>query len=530
MKRYFSLCAALVAAIRIVLAFPVTVPNVGSGQLKVCGQNMRNYFVVNIDPSRTGYSTVTGLETKTNKIVTAFRELDADIYAMCELENNDSVMHYLTNAMNEAAGQEIYAYVKDDNVYSSSEMVKSGFMYRKDKVKPYGSNISATSSYYYRYTMRIQGFEEIATGERFVLSMNHFKAKDSTTDQGEAKREANASDLVTALKRISSDPDILIMGDLNCGIDESPLQTIVDQGYVEQLLREDSTAYSYIYSNEQQLIDHVFANESMQEQITGAGVCHINTGTSKNGSYWYSDHDPYLVGMTLSSSATPTPDTDTDSDECTPITAPQDFTSGLGDFTPWTVSGSGASWYSNKYGACCNGYNKKATESWLISRAFDLKDMSSATISFQHNIYKNNGNGDYTTKQTLWYSTDYTNVDDPREATWHQLTIPKYSVATWSQCDVELPAEALTDDLRFAFKYMSNDSTGNFWEISYAALNSICKTTALEEVVEPIDLFDEDTRVFTILGQEVTARKETLPVGTYILVNAGKREKVWIRE
>ena len=98
------------------------------------------------------------------------------------------------------------------------------------------------------------------------------------------------------------------MGDLNCQYDESPLQILVNAGYEEQLLRFSSDAYSYCYYGERQLIDHVFANSTMAEQITGADVFHITTSCGDesylNYEYRYSDHDPYVIGINLKEGTT----------------------------------------------------------------------------------------------------------------------------------------------------------------------------------------------------------------------------------
>ena len=77
-----------------------------------------------------------------------------------------------------------------------------------------GSTSSPYSSGEYNARMRIQAFKENATGELFVLSMNHFKAKTSS-DDGEKTRIQNASNLISKLKMVTSDPDIraIVSGD-----------------------------------------------------------------------------------------------------------------------------------------------------------------------------------------------------------------------------------------------------------------------------------------------------------------------------
>ncbi|MCM1310448.1 MAG: choice-of-anchor J domain-containing protein [Bacteroides sp.] len=455
--------------------FPVSLPNIGQGRLVVCGQNTRNYFVEGLNAERPDYHDEAGLKDKTQRMVKVFRYLDADIYALCELECNDAAISYLTAALNNAAGQDVYAYV-NDNQSAGNEQTKSGFIYRTDRVAPFGSNTAASSQQWYRYTMRIQGFRELASDERFVLSMNHFKAKDTTEDQGAAKRERNAQDLVNALSRVTNDPDILIMGDLNCLADESPLITIANAGYTNILLKYDSKAYShYYYGN--QLIDHIYANESMEEQINGAGVFHINTGTNKSGQYWYSDHDPYLLTVNLG---------DENPEQTEILNYSQDFKTGLGDFTVNTTEGT-ISWYINdSYGAVINGYNRQVPiESWLVSKSFDLGGYESAQLTFRHNLYYDNSNGQYEQLQTLWYSTDYS-AESPTSATWHQLTIPEFGIKRWVDCTVSLPEEALTDNFRFAFKYNANESAAaNYWEIDSAVLKATPVKTEFDDVLQP---------------------------------------------
>ena len=273
------------------------------GRLRVCGQNMRNYYINydNYNSSRANYDHA-AFAQKTARIVDAFLEIDADIYAMCEVEACELVLTQLADSLNKYAGEVRYAAAKDGiNVKwdSYDNNIKSGFLYRVDKVKPYRNNTQASSWNYYKNTMRIQAFEELATGERFVLSMNHFKAK--TGSGGEQTRKDNANHLLNALKKSLGDPDILIMGDLNCELGEEPLNMLENAGYMEQLVRFDEEAYTHCYSGGE-LIDHVFANESMSTQIVGAQIFHICTtwcGDYDNYSTTYSDHDPYAVELNL---------------------------------------------------------------------------------------------------------------------------------------------------------------------------------------------------------------------------------------
>lgn len=199
-----------------------------------------------------------------------------------------------------------YTYVSDgiSTTWSPNQdnNLKSGFVYRRDKVKTVGgSNPGSPGSAYYSRTMRIQVFEHLASKEQFTLSMNHFKAKDSSSDAGESQRLSNANNLMNALNRYAYDPDILILGDLNCEVGEAPLNIIENAGYEEQILLYDPSAYSHCYGGGE-LIDHAYANSSMAAQIVNAYVVHISAyrcNASVPQSASYSDHDPYVVELSM---------------------------------------------------------------------------------------------------------------------------------------------------------------------------------------------------------------------------------------
>ena len=280
---------------------PVTIPNVGDARIRVVGQNMRNYLT-NFEASNADCANQSEFDEKTNKMANVFIALQADIVAVCEAERNDEILGYICNAMNTIAGKNVYTFLTD-GFYAHADAgdyqaIKSGFIYNKEKVTPQGSMVSPYSgSGEYAARMRIQAFKENSTNEVFVLSMNHFKAKSSYGDQGESVRLENAANLISKLKTIKTDPDILIMGDLNAYTNETPVQNLIEAGYEEQLVRFDANAYTYIYKGTKGILDHAMANSTMATQITGAYAYHINTAGGYN--YKYSDHDAVLVGLKL---------------------------------------------------------------------------------------------------------------------------------------------------------------------------------------------------------------------------------------
>lgn len=274
-------------------------PDLGNARIIVLANNLQNYYINYDESDRPSYDDEQGLALKTQRIVSMMVASNADIFAFCEVEAKPVSLDRLVSEINTQLGSEVYASVYDGmNIATDSydNAIKSGFIYRIATVEPYGNNYAATNVAYYRNVMRIQAWTEKATGERFTLSMNHFKAKSDPVSQ--AKRVDNATWLVNGLNSSKvKDPDILIMGDLNAEMDEDCIAVIEDGGYEEQLLRYNAYSYSYIYQGSRELIDHAFANSTMASQITGAAVWHTNTSVSYNARY--SDHDAVVVGLRL---------------------------------------------------------------------------------------------------------------------------------------------------------------------------------------------------------------------------------------
>lgn len=459
---------------------PVSLPAIGNGQLKICAQNLQNYYY-NLNSGRGNY-TPDEFVDKTRKIVDAMIWINADIYAFCEVEAQPIVLQQLADSANARVEGNPYSAVADgiSETWSSSAdyNIKSGFIYRNDKVRPVGSNVPVYNSNYYRNTMRVQAFEELISGERLTVSMNHFKAKDSSDDAGESTRITNATRLAQNIQSLALDPDILILGDLNCEVGETPLNIIENAGFEEQLLKYNTNPYSHCYGGGE-LIDHVYANASMAEQITGAGLFHISTNcgadASANYGHRYSDHDPYVVGVNLVSLAS------TDCEEVQYDYLPLNGT-GLGEMRAISMSGSYNWQYDNRYGAKCTD---KGGQDWLLTPAYDLSQAGTVTLNFDHTIgYANT----MSTEQTLWVTGDF---EDVVNSQWTQLLIPTYPTGkNWNfvNATVNVPLSTVGANTVFGFKYDVPDNATNSptWEIKNLSVVITCDDaiSALDEVSE----------------------------------------------
>lgn len=460
-------------------------PEPETGSLRVCAQNLNNYYYNYTQSTRPSYSDEAGFQEKTQKIVNAMLDIDADIYAFCEVEATPIALQHLAEAMSTQAGEAgRYVAVSDGIDYTwyegiSDNQIKSGFIYRTDRVKTYGSNASAVSGNgYYAHTMRLQVFEQKENGERLVISMNHFKAKDSSSDQGASMRETNATNLLNALKKVSVDPDILILGDLNCQYGETPITMLINAGYEEQLLKYDPSAWSHCYGSGE-LIDHVLANASMADQIVNAYVKHVSAykcNSAVNSWQSWSDHDPYVVEINLSTE--PAEEGPCEDIDATYLTSSLDPLTSVNNI-----------WYWNS-GGYAKAQKQGGYTDYMLTPEMNLSEMSSATISFQHT---HKWAGTPSEELTLWVTPDF--QGDVESSAWQQLTISPYAANTdWKFVDasIDVPVEYLGSNTVFAFKYMSTATNYATWEIKNLKIKATCSSAQpIENVADESAAYKE---------------------------------------
>ena len=306
MKTNRLLITLLLTVIAVQVAF-------SGDKIRVMGQNVENFFYLTTETSdqqdlaNLNYTTESRT-AKMNAILQAYFRDNipvADIYCFNEIECSDDILNYIATNFSQKTGLN-FTYVQDGlSTYDGNGNIirKSGFVYNKDVVKPYGPSMATGYGQVYTRFMRMQTFEEIASGKRFTVSMNHFKAGSvGVIDSYESNyRTENATALLQALPN-ALDPDILVMGDMNSyyndNVKEPCLQMIVDAGYEEQLYRFNPNAYAAGWGVGN-FIDHVFANSTMAQQITNAKFYYVATKYSADVATPYSDHDPYMVEVEL---------------------------------------------------------------------------------------------------------------------------------------------------------------------------------------------------------------------------------------
>ena len=299
----------------------------GEPTLIVCAMNLEYYLVENLG---TGYGADSKAEHEKQraKVSKALAKVNADIYGFVEIEQGQSALAEIAADLTRNTGRR-FTYINDGGSASGS-YTKAGYVYCSDKVQPYGNMRHNNEGVTNRKKM--QAFVEKSTGEKFIFSLNHFKAKSGrgsgdNADKGDGQGTFNG-DRVREAKSVLShyaadrvyfeDSDILIMGDLNAYAMEDPITTLRDGGMIDlhRAFHADSS-YSYVYRGYAGYLDHALCNNTLYPQVTGMVAYHINSDESD--SYTYdksndqtmfrcSDHDPVIVGLRLDSTLVYEPD------------------------------------------------------------------------------------------------------------------------------------------------------------------------------------------------------------------------------
>ena len=308
--------------------------------LLVCTMNLEYYLVENLG-GQMGPKDLNAHKRQRAKISKALAKINADIYGLVEIEQGQKAAAEIATDLNTNLSGRNFTYI-DDGGSANGTFTKSAFVYDRNKVKPIGVIQEKKGGSIPAERHRMICFEEITTGERFIFSVNHFKAKSSggvgldsnENDHGQGgynqSRQEEAQAVVDLYKDYHrdyaiKDKDLLIMGDLNSYAMEDPIMKLIENGMIDlhRAFHADSS-YSHTYHGIAGYLDHALCNSTLRPQVMGACGFHINSDESD--SYTYdkssdqsmfrsSDHDPILVGLKLDKSLTydPLPTLNTES-------------------------------------------------------------------------------------------------------------------------------------------------------------------------------------------------------------------------
>ena len=338
---------------------PASPSDVG-GRLTVASFNVLNYFATIDETSSNntgpcgpdgtqdcrGADSEAERQRQLDKIVAALEEIDADVFGLIEIQNDEGeATEQIVDALNAATAPGTYDYI--DTGFIGTDAIKQAFVYKTGTVTPVGDYDLLTSADDPRFDddgnrpALIQTFEEISTGERVTIAVNHLKSKgsacgagDDSPEDGSGNCDGTRTSAAEALAdHLASDPtgsgdsDALIIGDLNSYAKERPIAALLDAGYTDLLQQfEGPDAYTYLFDGQLGTLDYGLANASLADQVTGAGGWTINADENplfdyndtvldageasferestalplyEPTAYRASDHDPVIIGLAL---------------------------------------------------------------------------------------------------------------------------------------------------------------------------------------------------------------------------------------
>jgi predicted extracellular nuclease len=334
-------------------------PDFVGGGVKVASFNVLNYFVTLdeggnlcgplLDQGCRGADNEEEFIRQRDKIIAALATIDADIVGLIEIENDsdDAAVADLVQGVNDAVGGNSFAYIETGAI--GDDAIRVALIYKPASVSPLGSFAILDSSVDARFLDDLnrpalaQSFMDNNTGGIVTVAINHLKSKGSDCndigdpDTGDGSGNCNGTRTMAAealVDWLATDPtgsgvdNALILGDLNSYDKEDPIDAIVAGGYVDLIdsfLGED--AYGYVFDGQVGYLDHALASSTLNANVSGATIWHINADepdlidydTSFKGpnqevvyapdAYRSSDHDPVIVGLDLCENVPPTFDT-----------------------------------------------------------------------------------------------------------------------------------------------------------------------------------------------------------------------------
>jgi len=336
-------------------------PDIIAGDLTVASFNVLNYFVTldgsgnRCGPSGNmecrGADNAAELERQRAKILSALDEIDADVYGLMEIENDrpsgDDPVADLVAGLNDIQGAGSYAYIETGSI--GTDAIKQAILYKPTNVTPVGDYKVLDSSVDARFIdtanrpVLAQIFEDNASGEQFIVAVNHLKSKGSACtgdpDLGDGAGNCNLTRLAAAQAMVDwladttvfGDVDkVLIIGDLNSYDKEDPIDAIklgsddsadTEDDYLDMIFeKQGDEAYGYVFDGQIGYLDYALANLALAEHIVDANLWHINADEPDiidydnsfkpaeqaallyaPDAYRSSDHDPVIVTLSFSS-------------------------------------------------------------------------------------------------------------------------------------------------------------------------------------------------------------------------------------
>lgn len=320
-------------------------------QIRVAAFNVLNYDngAEKGFPTERGASSQAEFDKQHLKIISALKQIDADVYGLMEIANNgyaeNSAVAYLTKAL----GADWKYVIPPHSAKLGSDAIAVAIIYNAKRVKPVKDAVIYDDATQMNRVTMAQTFQAVNGGKKFTIVPNHLKSKrcDGATgldlDQNDGQGCYNQTRL-TAVQKLSQwiatnptkvpNPHYLLVGDFNSYAKEAPILELEKANYKallnDEKIGQAKTAYSYVFGVASDAngyggagnLDHAIADQDLYPRVRRAFAWHINadepTALDYNEEYktdeqkrdFYaadayrsSDHDPIIVDLDLRGNA-----------------------------------------------------------------------------------------------------------------------------------------------------------------------------------------------------------------------------------
>nr|WP_246346949.1 ExeM/NucH family extracellular endonuclease [Desulfurispira natronophila] len=286
------------------------------GSLRIATFNVENYF---ISLGKRGAKNTKEFQRQSSKIAAAFNKLQAHVIAVVELENSKEALNSFLQLVNH---NDIGRYRGTIGTSPGSDAITTALIYDSRAVKLLEAD-SLVSPVWQRNPVLGHFALRQEPQTTFYIAGVHFKSKigcpsEGDIDRGQGCWNLQRTDQARSLTRwaqgVSSQYPTILAGDFNSYAYEKPIDSIVEAGFTQPLLSfiDMEDYYTYVFFGEAGTLDYLFTTPLEGNQITGAGIWHINADEPpflaydsplphlvRPDPYRSSDHNPLWIDLQL---------------------------------------------------------------------------------------------------------------------------------------------------------------------------------------------------------------------------------------
>lgn len=452
-----------------------------------------------------------------NNTAKVIKALNTDIVAMQEIGTSSTyatIDTLVKRLGNEWAGS-IVAW-SADNCDQNQAIV-----YRKSKVQLVSASLMTNAGTSYNWSSGrfpvLYNLNLIAGTNTIPVALINIHAK-ATGDESSYSRRKAASESLKALLDGSTynSKNVILLGDYNdyltgtqcksCSPAVSPYNNFVLD--TENYKGLTGALWDPYYNSP--VIDNIIISNELFTNYTNT-VLRDTTAAKAVSSFTSTTSDHYPVSAVFSFAGGSGGQTG-----CENFSFSETFGESLGNFTTYSVEGTQNWGWDSRYGAVMSGYQNSVANpnnDWLISPALDLSGNSAATLSFEHAVNFGGSETDLLQNHTLWITDNY-NTSQPSASNWTQMNINTMPAGNnWTfvnSGDITLPNNMLKENVRIAFKYLSDNTVASTWEIRNLNVTGQCINTQANNTVN-----DENSLIYTRNGSIQIENKMAVPVAIY---------------